>query len=437
MVVALACAARASAAGPGVRIPVERYVLPNGLVVVLHEDHHVPEVAVCVAYRVGSRDERKGRTGFAHLFEHLMFMGTRAVPSGELDRLIEAAGGDNNAQTSEDHTDYTDSGPSNLLERFLYLEADRMATLADGITDEQLALQVDVVRNERRESYDNRPYGKLELALPGLLFGDGHPYQHPVIGSHEDLAAARVGDVKAFFREHYLPANAVLVVAGDFRSGEARRMIARHFARLAARPRPAREPVAAAEPAPARSVTIGGGVQLERVAIALHSAAAFAPGDAETELLAAVLATGLSSRLERALVREGRVASEVAAEQRPLAADGVLLVEATAAPGRRAAEVERALGAELDRLGREPPTEAELARARRLVAVEWLRKLERAPGRAELLADFELALGDAGLLEAQLLGRFAAVTTADVARQARRLAAAPRVVVRVIPGAGE
>jgi len=180
-------------------VPVERYTLPNGLVVVLHEDHRVPTVIVDLLFRVGSKDERNGRTGFAHLFEHLMFMGTKNVPNGVFDSVLEGAGGYDNASTNEDYTNYFDAGPSNLLETFLWLEADRLSSLPDDMTKAKVDLQRDVVKNERRQSYENRPYGRAELEVPDKLYPASHPYHHPVIGSHADLDAASVGDVKAFF----------------------------------------------------------------------------------------------------------------------------------------------------------------------------------------------------------------------------------------------
>src|SRR5580693_5431276 len=199
-----------------VKIPFTKSQAPNGMVVVLSEDHAVPQVVVNVTYGVGSRMERTGRTGFAHLFEHLMFMGTRRAPTKAFDAWMEAAGGRNNAWTAEDRTDYFDIASTNALPLLLWLEADRMRDLGPLIDEDKLNLQRDVVRNERRQSIENRPYGVEELELPKLLWPEGHPYHHPVIGSHEDLEAAGVGDVKQFFATWYDPANSSIVVAGDF-----------------------------------------------------------------------------------------------------------------------------------------------------------------------------------------------------------------------------
>ncbi len=188
---------------PKVEIPFQRYVLPNGLVVILHEDHSLPQVVVNLWYHVGSKDERDKRTGFAHLFEHLMFMGSKNVPydldkgAGLFDLIMEAQGGDNNASTEYDRTNYFESGPPRLLETFLWLEADRLATLADTIDQTKLDRQRKIVQEERRQSYENRPYGKAQLVIPEEMFPVGHPYHHDVIGSHEDLVAATVEDVRA------------------------------------------------------------------------------------------------------------------------------------------------------------------------------------------------------------------------------------------------
>src|SRR5215467_1624933 len=227
-----------------VDIPFQRYVLPNGLVVILHEDHSLPQVVVNLWYHVGSKDERDKRTGFAHLFEHLMFMGSKNVPydldkgAGLFDLIMEAQGGENNASTEYDRTNYFDIGPPRLLETFLWLEADRMATLADTIDQTKLDRQRKIVQNERRQSYENRPYGKAQLLIPPEMFPVGHPYHHDVIGSHEDLVAATVDDVRAFFRSFYVPNNASLVIAGDFDAAEAKKLVERYFGWIPKKPAP-------------------------------------------------------------------------------------------------------------------------------------------------------------------------------------------------------
>src|SRR5579859_4605375 len=222
-----------------VKIPFVKTTLPNGLVVILSEDHAVPQLAVNLLYGVGSRVERNGRTGFAHLFEHLMFMGTQNAPTKAFDAWMEAAGGHNNAQTGEDWTDYYDIAPPTALPLILWLEADRMRNLGPLIDQPKLDLQREVVLNERRQSIENRPYGVAELILPTLLWPEGHPYHHPVIGSPDDLKAASLADVKEFFATWYDPANASIVVAGDFDPRDASASIARLFGTVASRGKPA------------------------------------------------------------------------------------------------------------------------------------------------------------------------------------------------------
>jgi zinc protease len=425
------------AASTALHVPLERYVLPNGLTVVLHEDHAVPNVVVDLLFHVGSKDEKPGRTGFAHLFEHLMFMGTKNVPNGGFDTIMEGAGGANNASTSEDFTNYYESGPANLLETFLWLEADRLSSLPDAMTKEKVDLQRDVVKNERRQSYENRPYGRVWLELPEKLYPVGHPYHHPVIGSHADLTAATVEDVKAFFREFYIPSNATLVVSGDFSPVVAKKLVEHYFAWMSKQPVPAHtvpKPVKLAEP---MRVTIKDSVQLPRVVLAWHSPAALAAGDAECELLAALLGGGQSSRLYRALVYEKKLAESVRVEQRTTRYGSQLVVTATAQSGRTSKELEEAIDEELARLnGAAPPTEREVARARAIVETQLLRDIESPVRLSETIAWFEFALGDATQLDKRYLTRFESVTTARLAAWAKKVLGAPRVAVVVEPDGG-
>jgi len=414
-------------------IPIDRYVLPNGLVVVLHEDHRLPTVVVNLLFRVGSKDERRGRTGFAHLFEHLMFMGTRNVPNGEFDRILEGAGGYDNAATFEDYTNYFDSGPSNLLETFLWLEADRLSSLPDDMTKQKLDLQRDVVKNERREIFENRPYGRAELALPDKLYPPSHPYHHPVIGSHADLDAASVEDVKAFFRQFYVPSNAMLVVSGDFSAAAARPLVEKYFAWMAKKPVP---PHASPKPAtlakPVR-VRLTDAVQLPRVVLAWHSPAGYLDGDAECDLLAAALGGGHSSRLYQSLVYEKKLAESVEVEQRTMRQGSQFVIVATAQSGHTASELEAAITAELERLQASPPTESELAQARAFVQTKLLHELEGQVQMAGALAYFEMRFGDAATLSTKYLGRYDSVTATELATWAKKVLSAPHLTVVVDP----
>jgi len=301
LALALAAAPAKPAPSPLPPLSIETFTLGNGMTVILHPDRRLPQVAVNTWFGVGSKDEAPGRTGFAHLFEHLMFMGTERVPGSGFDVLMESGGGANNASTSEDRTNYWSYGPSQLLPTLLWLEADRYEALAKAMTKEKVDLQRDVVRNERRQSYENRPYGLAELAVPEAMYPAAHPYHHPVIGSHADLEAASLDDVKGFFESWYVPANASLVVAGDFDPAVVRPMIEGWFGALPAKavpPPPA--PVPARLEREVRRVLVDQ-VELPRLVLAWHAPPAYAPGAAELELLAAVLAEGASSRLDRRL----------------------------------------------------------------------------------------------------------------------------------------
>jgi zinc protease len=425
--------ALAASLSPRLDVPVERYQLPNGLTVILHEDHRLPTVVVDLWFRVGSKDEKAGRSGFAHLFEHLMFMGTRAVPNGEFDSIMEAVGGQNNATTSEDRTNYFEFGPSNLLETFLWLEADRLATLPDDMTKEKVDLQRDVVKNERRQSYENRPYGVIELELPERMFPEGHPYHHPVIGSHADLTAASVDDVKRFFRDYYVPSNASLVVAGDFQAADAKKMIEKFFAPLAKVPVPAHAAPKPGKLAKSERVTLKDAVKLDRVTMAWRSPASFEPGDGECDLIAAALGSGKSSRLYKSLVYKQKLAQQVQVEQRSLRYGGLFVVTATAQPGHSAAELEKAIDAEIAALGNEPLAPAEVDRARTIVETQLLRSIEPPFGLADLLNFFEFRFGDARELPKRLLDRYDRATPADVVKQAKALFAAPHATLQVVP----
>jgi predicted Zn-dependent peptidase len=411
----------------------ERYVLPNGLTVILHEDHALPRVTVNLWFGVGSAVERPGRSGFAHLFEHLMFMGTEDVPNGAFDTVMEAYGGMNNASTSNDRTNYYETGPSSLLETFLFLEADRLRHLPDAMTKAKVDLQRDVVKNERRQSYENQPYGQQELIVMDRLFPAAHPYHHPVIGSHADLTAASVDDVKAFFRSWYVTTNASLVVAGDFDPTQARAAIEKSLGQI---PR-AQAPVNPVPPltelaAPVRVIQADH-VKDERVVLAWLAPGDWAPGSAACDLLQLALAGGRSARLTRALVDEQHLAAQVSVDYEALRGVGVFQIVATAQGGHTAAQLEKAIDVELARLAAAPITDAELSRARTQVELMTLRQLESATGRADELNHLELRLGDPGEVERSSLARYEAIDVSTVAEWARRVLGKPRLTLSFIP----
>ncbi len=378
----LALVLTAAAAEPS--LPFVRYELPNGLQVILMEDHHLPQVVVDTWYRVGSKDEAPGRSGFAHLFEHLMFMGTDRLPGSGFDRVMEAHGGFNNAWTMEDATNYYDVGPPNLLETFLWMEADRMQALGQAMTQDKLDLQRDVVRNERRQSNEDRPYGMVEIELCTALFPDGHPYAHSVIGSHEDLQAASVDDVKGFFANWYVPNNASLVVAGDFNPDEAKRWVEAYFGGLPRRELPARlepAPVLAAQKA---SVTLTDQVDAPQLNLFWHSPAKYQAGDAEMQLVADLLGSGENARLYRRLVDAG-LAQEVDVFQYGLHHGGIFGVTVIPMEGVTLAQLDVIVLEELARLANAPPTAAEMEGLRNQHAIATFRDLEPLQNRAEAL----------------------------------------------------
>jgi predicted Zn-dependent peptidase len=419
-----------------VNIPFVKSKLPNGLVVILSEDHTVPQVAVNVTYTVGSRMERPGRTGFAHLFEHLMFMGTRRAPTKAFDAWMEAAGGSNNAWTAEDRTDYFDIAPSSALPLLLWLEADRMRDLGPLIDQSKLDLQREVVRNERRQSIENRPYGVEELDLPALLWPEGHPYHHPVIGSHADLEAASVADVKEFFATWYDPSNASLVVSGDFEPQEVHKTIERLFGTLPSRGKP-EDPGAPGYSDQRTTLTAvtrktsPDNVELSKVTLAWQSPRHFAPGDAELDLLASVLAHGKESRLYKSLVYDQKIAQEVSAQQDSHVLGSDFVVEALVRPGVPPSKVESALFDQIGQIRTKEVSTEEIERARNGYEMEFVDRLQSIPERASLLNMYQAEVGDPGYVEHDL-ERYRHATAQDVLDYAKKVLRPDAVAVLTI-----
>ncbi|WP_437726884.1 M16 family metallopeptidase [Sorangium sp. So ce861] len=425
--------APAASPPPKLDVPFTKYALKNGLTVILHEDHALPMVALNLMVKVGSRFEEPGRTGFAHLFEHLMFMGTRRVPTKQFDAWMEAEGGWNNAWTSEDRTAYHEVAPAHALPLLLWLEADRFASLADSMDTAKLNTQRDVVRNERRQTSENEPYGKVELLLPSLMYPKGHPYHHPVIGSHEDLQAATVDDVTAFFRRWYVPNNVSLVVAGDFDPQKARDTIERYFGGIPGRPVPAATAPPPVKLSGAVRQTIEDNVNLPKVVMAWHSPARFAPGDAELDLLATALEQGKASRLYKALVYDKALAQEVSALQSSGDLGSTFTVEAIARPGVPLEKLEAAIDAELARVRDESLSREELDRAKNQYETAFVTALESVAGRASMLNRYETWTGQPGFVE-QDLKRYRDATAASLQAVAKStLDPNARVILRVVP----
>lgn len=415
----------------------EKYKLDNGMTVILHEDHSLPVVAVNIWYRVGSKDEVDRRSGFAHLFEHLMFMGTRRVPNGEFDTIMEAGGGANNASTSEDRTNYFSSGPASLLPTLLWLDADRLEELGRAMDQDKLNKQRDIVRNERRQSYENQPYGKAELAMQGMIYPVGHPYHIPTIGTHEDLEAATINDVKDFFATYYVPNNATLCVAGDFDPAKTKPLIASLFGTIA---RGSDAPHRSAEPAKLTGVkraTMLDKVQLPMVMMAWLGPAKFKPGDAELDLLADVLADGKSSRLYKRLVYDDKIAVDVSASQESLLLGSGFRISVVAAPGADLDRIEKSVDEEVSRLIRDGLTAEELERYRSKIELGMLARLQQVEARADALNQYEFFFGEPNSFQRDL-DRYRKATPGDVQKwAAATLKPDERVIIRVLPEASD
>ena len=428
-VLSLALAAAASAQ----EVRYEKFVLENGLTVILHEDHSTPQVVVNLWYRVGGKDERPGRSGFAHLFEHLMFLGTERAPGSAFDDLMEAGGGFNNASTSFDRTNYYDVGPSELLPTLLWLEADRMEALGAATTQAKLDGEREVVRNERRQSYEDQPYGVAYLAQFPLLYPEGHPYHDPVIGSHAELEAATLEDVRSFFAEYYVPNNASLVVAGDFQPEAVRAEVTRLFGSIPRQADPAHRRAGPVTFTQNATVTLTDPLApFARTNLCWHSPGVFQAGDAELDLAATILAEGVSSRLYRALVVEHELAEEVEAFQSSRMLGSHFVVSAMARPGVDLATLERRIEEVLAGFLADGPTEDELARAQAKVEAASLRSLQSLQTKADRLNLYEMHFGEPDAFAADL-DRYRTATTAGVRKVLSEVLGAQRRVQRVLP----
>ncbi|HYQ17075.1 MAG TPA: pitrilysin family protein, partial [Polyangiaceae bacterium] len=419
-------------------IPFEKLTLPNGLSVLLQRDTSLPLVAVNIWYHVGPRNEAPGRSGFAHLFEHLMFSGSRHV-GRDFDVLLESVGATNvNGTTSYDRTNYFETVPRDQLDMVLWIESDRMGYLLDVLDQGLLDVQRDVVKNERRQSFDNAPYGPSYLALLDSLFPAGHPYNGAVIGSMADLTAATLDDVKGFFRDYYTPSNATLAIAGDFEPAAVKASIQKYFGSLVDRPKKPTPELKLPPPLFGRYV-VEEPVELAEVTFGYRTPPAYSTDDPIVDVAMAILAGGKATRLYQTLVVDKKLASEVSASQDSNQLSGIVTIGATAATGKTVPELESALTAALDSLEKTGPTTLELARAKRSILLSTLKSLEllNGPGgesgRAGLLQRFAHYTGDPGYLP-KWVAQIEKVTSADVQRVLREhLGAAKRVTVVTQP----
>ena len=420
---------------PRLALPYEMFRLANGLTVIVHEDHSAPIVSVNCWYHVGSGRETPGRTGFAHLFEHLMFEGSKNVPEGAFDRWLEAVGGSNNGSTTEDRTNYFEDVPANALEMPLFLESDRMGFLLDKLTPDTVDGQRDVVKNERRQSYENQPYGKVEDALPPALYPKDHPYSWPVIGSMADLSAASQQDVVDFFRQWYGPANASLVIAGDVDAREVRAAAEKWFADV-----PKSDPIDPIVPRPVvlreeKRLVLEDKVQLPRLYLAWVTPPAFAPGDAALDAVAGVLAGGKNSRLYKRLVYELQVAQDVTAFQYSQGLASSFQVVVTARSGHGLEEIRKLVDEEIAKLQASPPSEREIVRFQNRTEASFFDRLESVGGlngKADQMNLYYFRTGNPDYFEEDL-ARYRALAANDVQAAAARHLGAGRVLVSVVP----
>jgi zinc protease len=417
-------------------VPYRQFQLANGLNVILHRDSSVPIVAVNVWYHVGSANERPGRTGFAHLFEHLMFEGSKHVPEGEFDTLLEAAGGNNNGSTTNDRTNYVIDVPSNALELALFLESDRMGYLLDTMSPERVNGQRDVVKNERRQSYENRPYGMASIELDKMLWPPNHPYSWPTIGYMEDLTAASHDDVVQFFKKYYAPNNASLVIAGDIDFDATRALVEKWFGEV---PKGAPvEPIAppAAMLTSVTRKTMTDRVRLSKLFLGWLTPRVYDPGDATLDVASSVLAGGKNSRLYKRLIYDTQMVQDIEARQQSGPLGSAFVIEATIRPGHTVAEVQKAIDEELATLREHPPSARELQRAVNQIEASFYRGMQRVGGfggKADQLNSYFYAGGGPDYF-AEDLARYTSLSASDVqAAVAQWLPADRRVELIVNP----
>ncbi len=433
------CASFAAAAEPGdvsiPKIPFEKYTLPNGLDVILHEDHSTPIVGVNIWYHVGSKNEQPGRTGFAHLFEHMMFEGTKHF-NHDYFLPLQKAGGSLNGSTSGDRTNYWETVPSNFLDLALWMESDRMAFLLPAMTQDRLENQRSVVKNERRQSYENRPYGLAGESTMAALLPPDHPYSWTTIGSMADLDAASREDVANFFRHYYHPGNASLSIAGDFDPPAAKRLVEKYFGPIPAGPKVEKLKPSIPELKESKRIRMTDRVGLARLYIDWLTVPEFAADDAELQVLADILAGGKTSRLYRRMVRDDQIAQDVMASQRAEEICGTFAVTATARPGKELGALEAIIKEELQRIEDEPPSQSEIDRAvarRETTIVRSLEGVSGFGGRADRLNMYNVLTGDPGYL-AKDFARIRQVDPQGVQRAAKKYLTRNEVVLEVTPG---
>ncbi len=433
LLLAAALCLPAAATAQTLSVPTETFALPNGLTVVVHEDHENPLVAVNVWYHVGSGREEEGRSGFAHLFEHMMFQGSANVADEQHFGLVQEAGGTLNGSTNSDRTNYYETVPSNYLAMAMWLEADRMGWFLDGITQEKLDNQRDVVKNERRQNYENRPYGLSSIRTNELLYPADHPYHHPTIGYQADLTAATLADVKAFFQRWYGPNNATLVVAGDVTVAQVRELAVQYYGPITQGP-------TVAKPAPRPAVltadkreTMEDRVTLARLTLTWPGIEMWNADEAPLEVLAGILGSGKTGRLYERLVYTEEVAQNVFARNSSAEIAGSFLVVLEGRDGAGLTQLERETLEEIARLATDGPTQAEVQQAITRAEASSVFGLVSVAGVANRINSYQTFRGEADLFNEDL-ARTRAVTPDDVRRVAETyLHGKPKVALSVVP----
>jgi zinc protease len=415
-----------------VKIPFETYKLSNGLNVILSVDKTTPTVTVDVWYHVGSKNEMAGRTGFAHLFEHMMFTGSGHVPYGLHDKLTEGVGGNNNGSTTNDRTNYYENIPSNYLESALWIEADRMGFLLDTLDIAKLNAQRDIVKNERRQSYDNQPYGRVSEIFSAAMYPKGHPYSWPVIGSMTDLSAASEEDVKAFFRLYYAPNNATIAIVGDFDPAQAKAWITKYFTDLPQGQALQRPNVALAKLDANKRLVYEDRVQVPRLYIQWPSVGSKNNDDTALSVMGSILSGSRTARLTKALVYDSQVASQIFAFQNGNEDVGQFQVVVVPRPDHTLTEIEDAVDQVIRKFISEGPTAEELEKAKAGLELGFLRGLESNLGKANQLLDGAVFHGDPGYFSTDYQ-KTLAVTAADVKRVAAQYLGGNRIVLSVVP----
>jgi len=415
-----------------IKIPYETYKLPNGLTVILSLDRATPTVAVNMTYHVGSKNEIAGRTGFAHLFEHVMFTGSGHIPYGTHDRLTEGVGGSNNGSTSNDRTNYYETVPANYLETALWLESDRMGYLLDTLDIAKLNAQREVVKNERRQSYDNQPYGRVSEIFSAAMYPKGHPYSWPVIGSMTDLSAASEEDVKAFFRVYYAPNNATLAVVGDFDPVQTKAWIQKYFGDLPQGKPVQRPSVALGKLDSSKRLVYEDRVQVPRLYLQWPTVGFKKDDDYALSVMSSILSGPRTARLTKALVFDSQIASNVGAFQNSAEDVGVFQVAVTPRPEHSLTELEAAVDQVIQKFIAEGPTAEELQKAKAGLELQFLRGLESNLGKASQLIAGSMFYGNPAQFRTDYQ-KTLAVTAADVKRVAALYLQRPRIVLSVVP----